>query len=105
MPLGKGQSYLVNSFDLGFININPVNVVVQITDVDSTTNGLELSLVSADAKGSEKAFVAIAKWFKEIYPSRAKENCILKNARAFQELVDLNCASYLLAAIQDQASK
>jgi hypothetical protein len=103
MPLSKGQSYRANSFDLGFINISPVDVVLQIKGIDTLTNELELSLVSAGVCESGKASVAIAKWFKEIYPSRAKENCILKNARAFQKLVDLNCASPASAAIQAQA--
>ena len=92
MQLGKGQSYLTNSFDLGFINITPVDVVLQITDIDSDTNELELSLVSAGGCGLQ-AGVAIARWFKEIYPTRSKENCMLKNARAFERFVDLNCAT------------
>ncbi len=90
MLLGKGQSYRANSFDLGFINISPVYVVLNITGIDRATNELELSLVSAGVYESEKA---IAKWFKEIYPSRGKENSMLKNARAFERFVDLKCAS------------
>jgi hypothetical protein len=105
MPLGKGQSYRANSFDLGFINITPVDVILQITDIDIATNELKLSLVSAGLYESEKAVVAIVRWFKEIYPSRTKENCMLKNARAFQKLVDLNCASRASVATQDRAIK
>ncbi len=79
--------------------------MLQIKGIDTATNELELSLVPAGVCESGKAIVAIAKWFKESYPFRAKENCILKNVRAFQRLVDLHCASPASASIQDQAIK
>ncbi len=90
MSLGKGQSYRANSFDLGFINITPVDVVLMIANIDYGTNELELSFVPAGVRESET--VAIARWFKESYPSRSKENCMLKNARAFERFIDLKYA-------------
>jgi hypothetical protein len=93
MPIGKGQSYRANSFDLGFINMTPVEIVLQITDIDTATNELELAFVSAGVCNLVNTGAAIDRWFKEIYPSRSKENCMLKNACAFKKFVDLKFAS------------
>jgi hypothetical protein len=93
--MGKGQSYRVNSFDLGFINMCPVDVVLQITNIDTSTNAIELAFVSAGVCHLKDTGAAIARWFKESYPSRSKENCRLKNAAAFERLVDLDFASAL----------
>ena len=89
MPIGKGQSYRANSFDLGFINVTPVDVVLQIAAIDAATNELELAFVSAGVCEREDTGAAIGGWFKEVYPFRTKENCLLKNARAFERFVDL----------------
>ncbi len=86
MPLDKGQSYEANSFELGFINVIPVNVVLRIVEVDDATNELVLTLVSAGTHESNTG-LAIARWFKEDYPFRLKEDCMLKNARAFERFV------------------
>ena len=93
MPMEKGQSFRANSFDLGFINMTPVDIVLQIKHIDNSTDELELAFVSADACNLQDTGAAIDKWFKESYPSRSKENCLLKNARAFEQLLDLKLAS------------
>ena len=93
MSIAKGQSYRANSFDLGFINMSPVDVVLQITKIDRTTNELELAFVSAAFRSLAETGVAIDRWFKEIYPSRSKENCMLKNASAFEKFVDMKFAA------------
>jgi hypothetical protein len=89
----KGQSYRANSFDLGFINVTPIDIVLQITNVDTSTNELELAFVSVGVSGMMDTGSAIGRWFKETYPSRSKENCVLKNAWAFERLVNLKFAS------------
>ena len=82
-----------SDLDLGFINMTPVDLVLQITHIDTATNELELALVSVGCCDSADNGAAIGKWFKDIYPSRSKENCLLKNARAFEQLLDLKLAS------------
>jgi hypothetical protein len=94
MPIANGQSYSVNSFDLGFINMTPVEIVLQITGFNRATNELELALVP-DVCNLAATYEAIGRWFKETYPSRSKDNCMLKNACAFEKLVDLKFASPL----------
>ena len=71
----------------------PVDIVLQITNIDSATNELELAFVSAGVCHLGDTGAAIDKWFKEVYPSRSKEKCLLKNAAAFERLVDLKFAS------------
>jgi hypothetical protein len=93
MPIGKGQLYRANSFDLGFINVTPVDLVLQIINIDIARNELELAFVSVEECPLKDTGAAIDKWFKETYPSRSKENCLLKNARAFERFVDLKLAS------------
>ena len=93
MPIDKGQLYRANSFDLGFINMTPVDIVLQIKHIDNSTDELELAFVSADACNLQDTGAAIDKWFKESYPSRSKENCLLKNAGAFERFVDLKFVS------------
>ena len=88
MPIGKGQLYRANSFDLGFINISPVDIVLQIANIDSAKNELELAFVSAGVGNFVDTSAAIGRWFKDTYPSRSKENCMLKNASAFEKFVD-----------------
>jgi hypothetical protein len=94
MPIAKGQSYRANSFDLGFINMTPVDIVLHITAIDTATDDLELTFVSAGTCNLANTGAAIDRWFKEVYPSRTKENCMLKNACAFKRFVDLKFASF-----------
>jgi hypothetical protein len=95
MPIDKGQSFRANSFDLGFINMAPVDIVLQIKEFNTVTNELELAFVSAGFCHLQDTGAAIGRWFKEIYPSRSKEDCMLKNASAFERFVDLKFASAL----------
>jgi hypothetical protein len=88
----KGQLYRASSFDLGFINMTPVDIVLQITNIDIAKNELELAFVSAGVGNFVDTGAAIGRWFKEAYPSRSKENCMLKNAAAFEKFVDLKYA-------------
>ena len=92
MSLGKGQLYKANSFDLGFINMIPVDIILQITNVIPATNELELAFVPTGVCHPKGTNMAIDRWFKEIYPSRSKENCMLKNASAFEQFVYLKVA-------------
>ena len=92
MSMAKGQSYRISSFDLGFINMSPVDVVLRVTKVDKATNELELAFVSAAFCNLGNTGAAIDGWFKEVYPSRSKENCLLKNAFAFERFIDMKFA-------------
>jgi hypothetical protein len=93
MPIDKGQSYRANSFDLGFINMTPVDIVLQITNIDPATNELELAFVWVGGCHLANTGAAIDRWFRESYPSRSKEDCMLKNAAAFKRFIDLKFAS------------
>jgi hypothetical protein len=92
MPMGKGQLYRVNSFDLGFINMSPVDIVLQVTKIDRAANELELAFVSAASGNLVDTGTAIDRWFNEVYPSRSKDNCMLKNAFAFERFIDMKFA-------------
>jgi|SRR5579859_4671709 len=91
-PLATGQRYRINSFDLGFINILPVDMLVEIRDIHAESNELELSPFPLPGETASETLVQVARWFQEKYPSRTKENCLFKNAGSFQRLVDLGIA-------------
>jgi hypothetical protein len=73
--------------------MSPVDVILRITNIDTSLNEVELAFVSAGVCNFQDTGAAIDRWFKEIYPSRSKENCLLKNAAAFERLVALEFAS------------
>ncbi|HEY4108488.1 hypothetical protein [Puia sp.] len=90
--LAVGQCYRVNSFDLGFINVHPIELLVEIKHLDPEANELEFSVLPLSTQDPSPALIAIAKWFGDVYPTRTKDDCLLKNARAFDHLVDQGIA-------------
>src|ERR1700755_1973563 len=85
--LGLGQCYEVNSFDLGFINIIPTLLLVEIKQIDWETNSLELSVLPVSVTEINDSVIRIARWFSEVYPGLDKDKSLFKNAAAFQRFV------------------
>lgn len=92
MSLVKGQLYLINSFDLGFINILPADILMKVKNADPSTNELELVPIPLPGHQECDTFLRVARWFEEDYPARSKVDCILKNAGAFERLIRLKIA-------------
>ncbi|GGB25412.1 hypothetical protein [Puia dinghuensis] len=92
----KGQRYRINSFDLGFIDITPTDILVEVTDIHYDGNEVQLTPVALPRQDlldpSGQAAGEIAEWFREIYPSRTKSNCLFRNAAAFEQFIDLRIA-------------
>lgn len=92
MSIIKGQLYLINSFDLGFINILPVDILMKVISADPATNELELAPIPLPGCHECATFLRVARWFEQDYPARSKEYCILKNVSAFEKLIRLKIA-------------
>ena len=92
LPLAPGQRFRVNSFDLGFINIEPVDMIVELKTVCYDTNELELSPLPLPGIPVEDGFDKVNRWFQEGYPQRTSDNCLLRNVQAFEQLVALQIA-------------
>ncbi|HEY4110867.1 hypothetical protein [Puia sp.] len=91
--LASGQRYRVNSFDLGFINVHPVDLLVEVKTVCYDTHELELAPLPAAGGAVNETHVQVAQWFRESYPTRSKDDCLLKNALAFERLVETGAAT------------
>jgi hypothetical protein len=87
--LSSGQRYRVNSFDLGFVNVEPIELVVEVTLVRTAANELLLAPLPAIGEEVHGSLILIARWFQEVYPTLAPADCPLKNAQAFGRLVAL----------------
>jgi hypothetical protein len=92
MPVQQGQLYLVNTFDLGFINILPADILIEVKVADACANLLELAPLPLPDGEVCDSFRRIVRWFEEDYPGRSKENCILKNVSAFETLISRKIA-------------
>ena len=88
----KGQRYRINSFDLGFTDITPTDILVEVVNINYAGNELQLTPVDLPDPDqddpSEQPASEIIEWFHEIYPSRTKANCLFKNATAFERFID-----------------
>lgn len=89
MPLAIGQFYQVNSFDLGFINIAPTDLLIEIKHVDLPKNELLIFILPLPGQEMGQSMVALAKWFTNTYPTLTPDDCLLRNPSAFSKLV--NC--------------
>lgn len=87
MHIKQGQSYKVNSFDLGFINILPVDLLVEIKEVNYQEDYLEINLPLQADQLRQKGYQAIETWFRQSYPSMRNKNCILKSPSRFEKLI------------------
>ena len=87
MHIKQGQSYRVNSFDLGFINILPVDLLIEIKEVNYHEDYLEINLPLQGDQHSQKGYQAIETWFRQSYPAMLNKNCILKSPSRFEKLI------------------
>lgn len=87
MILANGQFYQVNSFDLGFINIAPADLLIEIKQVDLQKNELIISILPLPGQEVSESIAALAKWFTNTYPMLKPEDCLLRNPSAFSKLV------------------
>jgi hypothetical protein len=87
LSLAAGQCYQVNSFDLGFINVMPIELVLEVKRVDLEQNELELWVLPGSDQETIAGLITVARWFSEVYPTRTPEDCFLKNAVAFDRFV------------------
>ena len=77
---------------LGFINVTPIELLLEVKWVDPQQNELELWVLPVASNETSPSLVAIARWFGEVYPSRTREDCYLKNAAAFDRLISMGTA-------------
>jgi hypothetical protein len=92
LPLAAGQRFRVNSFHLGFINIEPVDVVVEIRMVSNASNEMEVALLPFPGESTAVGYAQIDRWYRDGYAACTQDNCLLKNARAFEQLIYLQVA-------------
>jgi hypothetical protein len=90
--LAQGQCYRVNSFDLGFINVEPIELIVEVRTLCNETHELLLSPLPAIGEGVHGTLILVAKWFQEVYPTLSPAVCPLRNARVFGRLVEQGIA-------------
>ena len=100
--LQTGQRFLVNSFDLGFINIQPVDFLLEVSSVG--IEELVLAPLPLPGQQSHLSLIRIGRWFREEYPKMSKDRCMLKNVSAFQRMIDCG-AVVLQASHQDTPAK
>jgi len=94
VSLTIGQCYLVNSFDLGFINITPTDLLVEVKIITRADNEIWLSVLPLPGQDISEDLFAIAKWFTESYPTLTAKNCPLKNLAAFESLINRGLATF-----------
>lgn len=87
MIIEKGQTWQVNTFYLGFVNIYPTDIIVEVVEVDYTHNVLTLSPKPMPGFTRTAPYASIEKWFQTIYPSLEKTSTILKQPEKFELLV------------------
>jgi hypothetical protein len=91
MPLQKGQLYRISSFDAGFININPVDLVLVVEEVDYDKHLLRLSPTNLAEIGHLRSCKSICNWFREVYPD-LKKRLVLNVPEAFDMLINQKIA-------------
>src|ERR1700759_2516175 len=87
--LSPRQRYRANSFDLGFINVEPIDLIIEVTSACSVSNELLLAPLPVTGDAIHPTLILIARWFQEVYPSLPSERCMMKNVQAFGRLVEL----------------
>ena len=99
MPLAKGQYYQVNSFDLGFINIAPTDLLLEIRHLDPDRNDLLIFILPLPGQDLNDSMVALAKWFTGTYQTLGPDDCLLRNAAAFSRLVNCGLVTLYHSAV------
>jgi hypothetical protein len=92
MPITKGQQYQINSFDLGFINVEPIVMLVTVIDINDTDNSIVLEPGLVPGVHPNNGFFSILRWFKNEYPVIQPGTLFINNRSAFEKLVELNSA-------------
>ena len=92
MLIKKGQQFRVCSFDLGFTNVEPVELLVTVVDIDYGEDGIVLEPRLLSWGSPNNAFFSIMRWFRDEYPTIKKGTLFVNNLTAFAKLVELNIA-------------
>jgi hypothetical protein len=92
MAIKEGQRYYINSFHLGFTNMETVELLATVVEVDFTMNGITLEPGLPPEGFPNKTFFAILRWFRDEYPAIKKGTLVLNNLAAFSKLVELGIA-------------
>lgn len=87
MKIAKDQTFLINSFNLGFINVLPTDILIKVEHADYGTDHLVLSAVPIPGAPPEKTYMLIERWFQTTYPTLDKEKCLLKSPLKFQTFI------------------
>jgi len=93
MGISKGQRYEINSFHLGFINIEPTDLLIEVVDADYDRNRLVLTPVLLPGSSPGKTFLSIQRWFQDEYPKYEIGRFVINNLAAFEKLIALKIAS------------
>jgi hypothetical protein len=92
MPITKGQQYQINSFYLGFINVESIAMLVTVVDINDTDNGIVLEPGLFPGVLPSKGFFSILRWFQNEYPAIQSGKLVINNRSAFEKLVESNIA-------------
>lgn len=92
MQLQKGQHFIVNSFDLGFTNVWPTDLLIAVEEVNYKDNSLRLYPLPVPGVQPDNVFLLIADWFRDEYPKCPKGKSFVTHPVAFQKLVELKLA-------------
>jgi hypothetical protein len=92
MPITKGQQYQINSFDLGFINVESIHMLVTVVCINDTGNGIVLEPGLFPGIHPNNGFFSILRWFQNEYPAIQPGELVINNRSAFEKLVELNIA-------------
>jgi|GEM_PF-5411645 hypothetical protein len=92
MQLEKGQHFIVNSFDLGFTNIQSIDLLIVVQEVNYTNNTLQIYPLPMPGVHPDHVFHMIADWFLHEYPNCPKGKSFVTHPVAFQKLVELKLA-------------
>ena len=87
-----GQLYLTNSFSLGFINVTPMDLLLEVKGCDPDSNEVELKPSPPRGDAGRDSWQHIIRWFESEYPGKTSANCLLKNASAFEQLISQQAA-------------
>jgi hypothetical protein len=94
MTIIRGQQYKINSFHLGFINVEMTDMLVEVIEVDYEQNSLELAPRQLPGTHPKKSFFPILTWFRDEYPKQEKGKLIINNPAAFEKLIELKIAVF-----------
>jgi hypothetical protein len=92
MAIMKGQQYQISSFDLGFINVESIEMLVTLVDINFSDNSIVLKPGLIPGVYPSNTFFAILRWFQDEYPAISPGKLVINNFTAFEKLVELKIA-------------